>query len=92
MELGSSQWDVSPAETIDVRGKTCPYPVLETGAALRKMKTGEILEVLVDYEPSVGIGLPNLCNRYGYKYSSVKQKTTNGNGFWKFYIKRSDKL
>ena len=49
----------APTETLDVRGKTCPYPILETGAALRKMSEGDVLEVQVNYIPSVKDGLPN---------------------------------
>ena len=39
-------------EKLDVRGKTCPWPVILTKEKLNKMKSGDILEVTVDYEPS----------------------------------------
>jgi len=32
--------------TLDCRGLLCPMPVLKTNAAIKKMKVGEILEML----------------------------------------------
>ncbi len=36
------------ANTLDVRGLSCPEPVLRTLEALKSLNSGEILEVLVD--------------------------------------------
>jgi len=38
--------------TLDVCGEVCPMPVLRTKKALEGMKSGETLEVIVDYPPS----------------------------------------
>ena len=85
--------DISkPAKTLDVLGKTCPYPVLETGTALRRINTGEVLEVFVDFESSVKTGLPKLCERYDCKFEHIEQKTPDGKVFWKFYIEKSEKM
>ena len=40
-------------KTLDVRGKICPYPDMDTMTTLKKMEKGEILEVLLDYPLSV---------------------------------------
>ncbi|ADN36784.1 SirA family protein [Methanolacinia petrolearia DSM 11571] len=39
-------------KTLDVTGKSCPIPVLETKKMLRSMASGEELLVVVDYPPS----------------------------------------
>jgi tRNA 2-thiouridine synthesizing protein A len=39
-------------KTLDVCNEVCPMPVVKTGEALKQMKSGEILEVIVDYPPS----------------------------------------
>ncbi|XES76154.1 MAG: sulfurtransferase TusA family protein [Candidatus Bathyarchaeia archaeon] len=39
-------------ETLDLKGKTCPYPVLLTKEKLKKLASGDILEVTVDYQPA----------------------------------------
>ena len=40
-------------KTLDVRGKICPYPDMDTMTTLKKMEKGEILEVFLDYPLSV---------------------------------------
>lgn len=82
---------LAPTESLDVRGKTCPYPILETGAALRKMNQGEVLEVLVDYMPSVRDGLPNFCKKYDCKFESSEENSSE-KAYWKFLIEKSEKL
>jgi TusA-related sulfurtransferase len=77
------------AKTLDVLGQTCPYPVLKTGAALRKLEVGEVLEVLVDFETSVKSGLPKFCERHNCEYEHIEENS-NGKVYWKFYIEKSD--
>jgi TusA-related sulfurtransferase len=83
---------LTATESLDVRGKTCPYPILETGASLRKLKTGEILEVLVDYMPSVRDGLPNFLEKYECRYEKAEVKSPGGDVYWRFLIKKSENL
>lgn len=79
----------NPTAKLDVRGKTCPYPILETGSALRKLNAGDVLELLVDYMPSVRDGLPNFCKKYDCKYESKEDASGD---YWVFLIEKSDKL
>lgn len=37
---------------LDLRGKVCPYPTLETSVTLKRMATGKVLEVITDYYPA----------------------------------------
>ena len=37
---------------LDLRGKVCPYPTLDTRLTLKKMAAGEVLEVITDYYPA----------------------------------------
>lgn len=41
--------DVKPDYTLDERGEVCPIPDVDTRKKLKEMKSGEILEVLIDY-------------------------------------------
>ncbi len=45
--------EITPTKTLDVTGKICPYPDMDTMTTLKKMEKGEILEVLLDYPLSV---------------------------------------
>ena len=39
---------------IDVRGEICPYPMMKTSEALKKLEGDETLEVLTDHAPALG--------------------------------------
>lgn len=45
--------EIKATKTLDVRGKICPYPDMDTMTTLKKMEKGEVLEVLLDYPMSV---------------------------------------
>jgi len=40
----STQYDVT--ETLDVKGRSCPMPVVKTKQAIDDLETGDVLEVL----------------------------------------------
>lgn len=61
-----------PDVVLDVRGESCPVPEMEASKKLKKMKVGQILEVLTDHQPAVDITLPSLCKSLGYPYIIVK--------------------
>lgn len=60
-----------PTKTIDERGKICPYPDVDTMTTLKKMKKGEILEVLLDYPLSVE-RIPRSAEKNGHKVLEIK--------------------
>jgi tRNA 2-thiouridine synthesizing protein A len=37
---------------LDIRGEVCPYTFVKTKLALEEMQPGQVLRVLVDYEPA----------------------------------------
>ncbi|TRM86526.1 response regulator SirA [Sulfolobus sp. A20-N-G8] len=61
-----------PAEILDVRGESCPVPEMMASKKLKKMKAGQILEVLTDHQPAVDVTLPSLCKSQGYPYVIIK--------------------
>ena len=63
---------ITPTKTIDERGKICPYPDVDTMTTLKKMKKGEILEVLIDYPLSVE-RIPRSAQKNGHKVLNVTQ-------------------
>ena len=64
--------EIKPTKTIDVCGKICPYPDLDTMSALKKMQKGEILEVLIDYPLSVE-RIPRGVKKKGHKVLVVEK-------------------
>lgn len=44
---------IKPDRVLDLCGECCPYPPIYTMQEIQKMKSGEVLEVIVDHPPSV---------------------------------------
>jgi len=76
-----AKYDVT--KTIDVRGEVCPVPDVETKRALKKMKPGEILEVLIDY-PMSKERIPETVKKLGHEVLEIEEV---GGSEWKIYIK-----
>ena len=75
--------EIKPTETLDVRGEICPYPDVKTKNKLKKMKPGEILEVLVDYPLSV-VRIPRTVKKMGHELLKVEKV---GESEWRLYIR-----
>ena len=71
---------------IDISGKICPYTLIETREALKGLQLGEVLEVLVDFEPAAMVTIPNFCAKKGYPFQTI----ANGEGRWRLRIERTD--
>ena len=54
-------------QTLDVRGEICPYPMMRTVSALKKLPEGEkVLEVVTDHAPALDT-IPTQAARLGFK-------------------------
>ncbi|MSR19855.1 MAG: sulfurtransferase TusA family protein [Gemmatimonadetes bacterium] len=54
------------AQTLDVRGEICPYPMMRTVSALKKLPEGEkVLEVVTDHAPALDT-IPTQAARLGF--------------------------
>ncbi|NYT78906.1 sulfurtransferase-like selenium metabolism protein YedF [Pusillimonas sp. ANT_WB101] len=76
------QADISPDFTLDLRGESCPYPVIYTLETLEGMKKGELLQVITDC-PGSFRNVPEEARRRGYVFA--KDPVKNGQEFL-FYI------
>ncbi|HOJ87608.1 MAG TPA: sulfurtransferase TusA family protein [Pseudothermotoga sp.] len=70
-------------KSIDVRGEVCPVPDVETKRALKGMKSGEILEVWIDY-PMSKERIPESVKQMGHEVLEIEEV---GKSEWKIYIK-----
>ena len=71
---------------IDVRGEICPYPMMKTSEALKKLEGGETLEVLTDHAPALGT-IPWEAAKNGYETSIEGAADSE----WRLTLKRSEK-
>jgi tRNA 2-thiouridine synthesizing protein A len=74
------------AETLDVMGRVCPYPLVLTKKALEKMASGGILKIICDAPASAEDSIPRYAEKQGYELESVKLENK---GYWELYIKKS---
>lgn len=71
---------------VDIRGKVCPYTLLDTRNTLKEMSSGQVLEVLCDYEPAAKVTIPNFCTKKGYPLEVIEE----GSGLWRLRIAKRD--
>ncbi|MFO7601303.1 MAG: sulfurtransferase TusA family protein [Candidatus Desulfacyla sp.] len=74
--------DITPDETLDCRGLSCPMPLLKTKKAVGKMTSGQIIEIL-GTDPGTKNDLPGFAKKAGHDYLGEK----DDDGFTRFYIK-----
>lgn len=74
--------EITPNETLDCRGLSCPMPLLKTKKAVGKMQSGQIIEIL-GTDPGTKNDLPGFAKKAGHEYLGEKED----DGFTRFYIK-----
>ncbi len=77
--------DKTPAKTIDVKGKICPYPLIEARNALKTLASAEVLEVITDYEPAALESIPNMCRKKSFKF-----ETEQRDDVWHILIEKAE--
>ncbi len=75
--------NVKPNKTIDERGEVCPVPDVDTKRALKGMKPGEVLEVLIDY-PLSKERIPANVVKDGHEVLAIEE---TGPSEWRILIK-----
>jgi TusA-related sulfurtransferase len=75
-----------PAGKVDIRGLICPYTLMETRDALKRIEKGQVLEVLCDYAPAAETTIPEFCKKKGYPLQTIKE----GENLWRLLIERTD--
>lgn len=59
--------------SLDVRGESCPYPVIYTLETLGQMSAGQLLQVVADCPASLR-NVPEEVVKHGYKLELEPQK------------------
>jgi tRNA 2-thiouridine synthesizing protein A len=68
---------------VDVKGETCPVPLVEMRKALRKVSPGEIVEV-VGTHPASKKEIPMAVESLGLELVDVEEK----DGVWRIRIRK----
>lgn len=73
------------AETLDVRGEICPYPMMRTVSALKRLPAGErALEVVTDHAPALDT-IPTQAARLGFD-TKIEE---SGGSEWRLVLTRT---
>ena len=71
-------------ETLDCVGLYCPMPIIKTSERVKKMKVGEVLEVVAD-DKGIKQDMPAWCNATGHECLGMEEK----GGEIKVYVKKA---
>ena len=72
------------AQTLDVRGEICPYPMMRTVTALKKLsKDEQVLEVVTDHAPALET-IPTQAARLGFR-TDIEE---SGGSEWRILLTR----
>lgn len=70
--------------TIDLRGDVCPLTFAKTKIALEEMEIGQVLCILLDYEPATR-NVPRSAEMYGDEFLTT---TATGECQWAVLIRK----
>lgn len=76
----------TPAETLDLLGRACPYPIVLTKKEMEKLPAGAILKILCDSSTTVEDSIPRYCEKHGYHFEVVRLEDE---GIWEIYIQKT---
>jgi tRNA 2-thiouridine synthesizing protein A len=70
--------------TLDLVCRMCPIHLLEPGEKLKCLKTGEVLEILSDYDGALE-DIPAWCEKHGQEFLGLEEDEDS----YKLYIKKT---
>ncbi len=76
--------EIKPNNTLDERGEVCPIPDVDTRRKLKEMKSGEVVEVLIDCALSKK-RIPEGVKEVGGEVISIEEI---GRSEWRILIKK----
>jgi tRNA 2-thiouridine synthesizing protein A len=63
---------IAPSETLDVKGASCPIPIVKTAKAMKTMSSGDVLEILAT-DPGVDPDMHAWSKQTGNELISIDQ-------------------
>ncbi len=70
-------------DTLDCRGEVCPYPDVKSKRKAKKMGSGEVLKIFIDY-PLSAERIPETMKSMGHEILSIDK---TGNSEWEIVVK-----
>ncbi len=71
-------------QSLNCKGLSCPMPIIKLSKAIKKMESGQVLE-MIGTDPGSKTDIPAWCEKTGNEFLSMEE----ADGESKFYIKKS---
>jgi len=72
------------SKSINIKGEVCPFTFVRSKLAIEKIKSGEVLGIILNHEPAVE-NIPRSMDNEGHEVLEVKKIN---NSDWKILIKK----
>jgi TusA-related sulfurtransferase len=72
-----------PDLTLDTSGRLCPYPIVETARAVKRLEAGAVLLVIAT-DPGIASDMPMWCRATRHEHIA----TFREGGSWKSYLRK----
>ncbi|MDI6809314.1 MAG: sulfurtransferase TusA family protein [Candidatus Eisenbacteria bacterium] len=69
--------------TLDAFGLLCPMPVIKTAQEMKKLKAGEVLEILSTDE-GIKVDMPAWCKNTGNEFLGIEES----DGEYRVYVRK----
>jgi len=76
--------EVRADKELDIRGEVCPFTFVKSKLVLEQMKEGEVLRVIIDYEPSAE-NVPKSMREEGQEVLAVNKI---GENLWEILVRK----
>jgi len=71
-------------QSLDCVGLYCPMPIVKTAERIKKLKPGEVLEVVAN-DKGIKLDMPAWCQATGHEFLGMEEES----GEIKVYVKRT---
>lgn len=75
--------EIKANKQVDASGRCCPMPIVDTNMAIKKINSGEILEIIAT-DPGTKTDIPSWCDRTG----NTLVESSEANGSIHYFIKK----
>ncbi len=76
--------DIKVDRELDIRGEVCPFTFVKSKLVLEQMEEGEVLRVIIDYEPSAE-NVPKSMREEGQEVLAVNKL---GESLWEIIVRK----
>lgn len=75
--------DFKVTTQLDTSGKCCPMPIVETNMAMKKVNSGQVVEIIAT-DPGTQTDIPAWCERTG----NTLLESNEADGSIRFYVRK----